>query len=278
MRFLDTTYKQKSALLTFLIMSALIASLFFIGLSYIYPPEEFGIALNFGTSDVGMGNEQPKAPGEISTPLEKDQVEQKQQEETFIKTRETSENVLTQNTEEPIVIKNKLEVKKKAEEAKKILAEQKRIEAQKAQEAQKKQKLDALINGLNNSEGNGKGNEGDDNVAGDKGGINGDVNAKGYYETGENGNGDYNLGNRSPLYKPKPDYICNEEGLVVVRIEVDVNGNVTKATAGVKGSTNTAQCLLSQAEKAALQTKWQPDKSATSKQVGTIKYRFSLSQ
>lgn len=153
--------------------------------------------------------------------------------------------------------------------------------ANKKQEEEKKKKLDALINGLNNSEGNGKGNEGDDNIPGDKGGLNGDPNAKGYYGnggTGSTGNGDYNFGNRTPLNRPKPDYICNEEGLVVVRIEVDKNGNVTKATAGVEGSTTEAPCLLSQAEKAALQTKWNKDANAPSKQVGTIKYRFSLSQ
>ncbi len=64
----------------------------------------------------------------------------------------------------------------------------------------------------------------------------------------------------------------------MVSIEVDINGKVIKATSGVKGSTNTAQCLLSQAKEAALKTKWQPDSKAPSKQVGTIKYRFSLSQ
>ncbi|NQV78046.1 MAG: energy transducer TonB, partial [Lutibacter sp.] len=39
-----------------------------------------------------------------------------------------------------------------------------------------------------------------------------------------------------------------------------------------------AQCLVSQAKEAALKTKWSADAKAPSKQVGTIKYRFSLSQ
>ena len=114
---------------------------------------------------------------------------------------------------------------------------------------------------------------------GDKGSTNGDPNANGYYGNGGGGgNGDYNLGNRKPINRPKPNYICNEEGLVVVSIEVNTYGKVIKATPGVKGSTNTAQCLLIQAKEAALKTKWQPDTNAPSKQVGTIKYRFSLSQ
>ena len=139
--------------------------------------------------------------------------------------------------------------------------------------------MDALIGGINNSEGTESGGEGNDNVAGDKGKITGDPNVNGYYGNGGSGNaGDYQLGNRKPLSRPKPNYICDEEGLVVVRIEVNVNGKVIKATPGVKGSTNTATCLLTQAKQAALKTKWTSDNKAPSKQIGTIKYRFTLSQ
>ena len=153
------------------------------------------------------------------------------------------------------------------------------IAKQKAEEAAKRKKLDALIGGVSNSNGTATGGEGNDNAAGDKGKVTGDPNAGGYYGNGGNGSGgDYQLGNRKPISRPKPDYICDEEGVVVVSIEVDTNGNVTKATPGVKGSTNTASCLMSQAKEAALKTKWSSDSKAPSKQVGTIKYRFSLSQ
>ena len=85
--------------------------------------------------------------------------------------------------------------------------------------------MDALIGGVSNSDGTATGGEGNDNVAGDKGKVTGDPNASGYYGNGGGGSGgDYNLGNRKPLTRPKPDYICNEEGLVVVSIEVVVNG------------------------------------------------------
>ena len=153
------------------------------------------------------------------------------------------------------------------------------IAKQKAEEAAKRKNLDALIGGVSNSNGTATGGEGNDNAAGDKGKVTGDPNAGGYYGNGGNGSGgDYQLGNRKPISRPKPDYICDEEGVVVVSIEVDTNGNVTKATPGVKGSTNTASCLMSQAKEAALKTKWSSDSKAPSKQVGTIKYRFSLSQ
>ncbi len=90
--------------------------------------------------------------------------------------------------------------------------------------------------------------------------------------------GNYRLGNRKALSKPKPLYKCNEEGRVFVSITVDKNGNVINAQSGVKGTTNSAPCLLKQAKKAALLTKFNADKNAPSKQIGIIIYSFSFSQ
>ena len=274
-------------------MGLLMVVIFFFGMTYLDPPEEYGIAVNFGTSNVGSGAIQPK---EILKPSSEELIEEEVQEEIeeliepekIEEANDISEEVATQDNEEAIAIKKAKEEKQKVEEAeRKAQLEKERIEKvrldaiakQKAEEAAKKKKLDALIGGINNSNGTDTGGEGNDNQAGDKGNINGDPNASGYYGNGGNGGeGDYQLGNRKPISRPKPNYICDEEGLVVVRIEVDVNGKVIKATPGVKGSTNTAACLLTQAKAAALKTKWTSDTKAPSKQVGTIKYRFSLSQ
>ncbi|NDK18850.1 MAG: energy transducer TonB, partial [Zetaproteobacteria bacterium] len=49
------------------------------------------------------------------------------------------------------------------------------------------------------------------------------------------------------------------------------------ANAGVKGTTNSAPCLLKRAKDAALKTTWQPDSNAPLKQIGSIIYNFSLS-
>ncbi|AMC11965.1 hypothetical protein Lupro_12140 [Lutibacter profundi] len=291
-RFLNTKNKRKSAALTSVIMSLLLVSIFFLGMTYLDPPEEYGIAINFGTSNVGMGNVQPKEPLKKVSEEKIIEVAEKQEKiiesEATEKEPEVSEEVVTQNNEEAIAIKKAKEAKKKADAiAKKVQFEKERVERikqaaiakKKAEEDAKRKKLDALIGGINNSNGTATGGEGNDNKAGDKGNSNGALNANGYYGNGGGGgNGDYNLGNRKPINRPKPNYICNEEGLVVVRIEVNTYGKVIKATPGVKGSTNTAQCLLIQAKEAALKTTWQPDTNAPSKQVGTIKYRFSLSQ
>jgi len=291
--FLNTKHKRKSATITSVIMSLLLIAIFFFGMTYLDPPEEYGIAVNFGTSNVGSGNIQPTEPlkstSEENLPEEEqEEVEEIIEPESTESIAEETEDVATQNNEEAIAIKKQQDVKKKADElAKKEQLEKDRIEKekqtaiakQKAEEEAKRKKLDALIGGINNSDGTATGGEGNDSKPGDKGNVNGDPNASGYYGNGGGGgNGDYNLGNRKPISRPKPNYICNEEGLVVVSIEVDVNGRVIKATAGVKGSTNTAQCLLTQAKQAALKTKWSADAKAPSKQIGTIKYRFSLSQ
>ena len=294
--FLDTKHKKQSAAITTVIMSLLLVLIFFVGLNYLDPPEEYGIAVNFGTSNVGMGDVQPDAP---LKPASEEIIEEEQEEiieevvekvEPEVAEEETSisEDVATQETEEAIAINKAKEEKKKAD----ALAENKRLEEeriekekqdaiakQKAEEAVKRKKLDAMMGGINNANGTATGGEGDDNEAGDKGKITGDPNASGYYGNGGTGSGgDYHLGNRKPLSRPKPDYICDEEGLVVVSIEVNASGNVTKATALVKGSNNTAPCLFSQAEKAALKTTWEPSKDGATREIGTIKYRFSLSK
>jgi outer membrane biosynthesis protein TonB len=280
LNFLNTEHERKSAAITTVVMCLIFVAIFFVGMKYLDPPEEYGIAVNFGTSDVGMGDIQPTEPLKAAQQVEEQQEEVVQEEQVTPSSTKTSEDVITQNTEDAIAIKKQTEAKKKAdEEARLEKIKNDAIAKQQAEEATKRKNLDAMIGGISNANGTATGGEGNDNKAGDKGKITGDPNATGYYGNGGTGSGgDYQLGNRKPLSKPKPNYICNEEGLVIVQIEVDVNGKVINATAGIKGSTTTATCLLSQAKDAAMKTTWQPDAKAPSKQVGTIKYRFSLSQ
>jgi outer membrane biosynthesis protein TonB len=276
MKVLDTIHKRKSATITTILMLLLLLCIFFFGLKYMDPPIESGIAVNFGTSIVGSGNIQPTEPvkTEVNPKVVEEVVEEVEEDTSADET--LAEDVVTQESEESIKIKKEqAAVRKAAEAERKAKAE---ADRKKKEQEEKKRKLDELMGGLNNSDGNASGGEGDDAVGGDKGSEDGDPNADGYYGNGgSGGNGDYQLGSRKPLNKPKPKYECNEEGLVIVAIEVDRSGKVIKATPGIKGSTNTAECLLSQAKIAALKTTWQADSKAGSKQIGIIKYRFSLS-
>ncbi len=322
MSFLDTKHKRKSAVLTSLIGVVILVLIFMFGLTYFDPPKEYGIAVNFGTTDFGSGNVQPKEalkPAQQEPEVaeeaveeevvEEEVVEQEQVEEASAPVEDSAEDVITQNNEEAIAIKKREDAKRKKDEAKKreddrlkkeaddkarreaeierkkIEAEQKRvaeekrkIEKDKREKAAKRKKLDAMMGGISDGDGKATGGEGDDDKPGDKGKITGDPNASGYYGPGGGGSGgNYRLGNRKALSKPKPTYDCNEEGKVYVKISVDNSGRVFAATAGVKGTTNSANCLLTKAKAAALKTKFSPDSKAPSKQNGIIIYNFSLS-
>ena len=111
-----------------------------------------------------------------------------------------------------------------------------------------------------------------------KGTDKGDPNSKNYYGINNSDGGNYSLGDRNALLKPKPITDCQEEGKVVVEIQVDRNGKVVSVNPGVKGSDNTAQCLLRAAKEAALKTTWEPDNKANSTQKGFIIYKFTLSK
>ncbi len=249
----------------------LILLLLLVGFTYLDPPPEKGIAVNFGTSETGNGTNQTlekvkTAPKQIQTPP-------KPQTQPEIK-----EEVVTQNTQEAPVVK-----KEKEKEVKKIIAKEtpKKKPEKKPDPKPDKSTSDALNSLLNGPKNDGTktSGEGDDKIGGDKGNPNGDPNAKSYYGTGKglDGDGNYLLGGRKAINKEKFVQECNEAGTVVVSIEVDRNGKVTSATPGVKGTTNNSKCLLEPARKAALATRFNKDPKAPVKQIGKIIYRFSLS-
>jgi outer membrane biosynthesis protein TonB len=300
MSFLDTRHKKKSFTLTTLLLSVLLLILFYIGLTYMDPPIENGISVNFGTMDFGMGNEQPKEkirsePVDVPEPpnepeeIQETTVPEEVQEEEVVEKEPAAEKVLTQENEESIKIKKAQEAKRKADEAaKKAKAEAERIvrekreaeeKAQKEREAKKK-KLDELIGGINKSDGNASGSEGDDNRAGDKGSPDGDPYATSYYGSpgSGSGTGGYGLNGRSLVSKGKEKQDCNQEGRVVVKIVVDRNGNVVSATPGVKGTTNNDPCLLDPARKTAFKHKWNLDSNAPSQQIGFVVVNFKLGE
>ncbi|WP_435623314.1 energy transducer TonB [Flagellimonas sp.] len=292
MPFLDTRHKKKSFTLTTLLLSAVLLLLFYIGLTYLDPPIEKGIAINFGTTDFGSGKVQPKE----KIRQEPRQVQPKPVQETpppaqpqASAPNEPVEKVLTSDDEETIKINQEKEAKRKAEEAaKKAKAEAERIanekkaaeERKRREQENKKRSVDALIGGIGKSDGTTTGSEGDDSRQGDKGDPRGNPYATSYYGapgTGSGGGG-YGLNGRSLVSKGAVRQECNEEGRVVVEIKVDRSGRVVEAKPGVRGSTNTAPCLLEPAKKTALSYRWNLDSKAPSKQTGFIVINFKLGQ
>jgi hypothetical protein len=94
--------------------------------------------------------------------------------------------------------------------------------------------------------------------------------------TGKGSDSGYSLGGRKAIVKPVPNANCNEYGKVVVEIIVDKDGNVIKAIAGVKGSTNNSKCLLIASKETALKTKYEPLKTGDFNQKHEITYNYTF--
>jgi len=261
-------HKKKAVVEATVVMIFIILLMFISGMTYMDPPPETGVAINFGTSDVGQGAVQPQH----NTPPKPVQQEQPQTEPETQPT--VKENVVTQDDADAPIIKQT-----------KTKKDPKPTKPTKPAKPQPDKSITDILNNVNNAPGENTNNstgQGNDNAVGDKGDTSGDPNASGYYGNGGNngggGTGNYRLGNRKALTKPKPNYTCNEEGTIVVKIYVNKSGKVIKAIPGVKGSTNNAPCLLQMAKQAAINTKWSADNKAPDTQIGKIIYHFKLTE
>ena len=296
MRFLETKHERNSAKITTLIVVILVLLIFVVGaLPYMDPPLEYGVAVNFGTSDVGSGEVQPLEPIKsepkevVSEPVVKEtKVEETKAEPK--KSEQPAEKVLTADNSEAIAMKKQKEVadaKAKADANAKAEVERaekakEAAEAKKRQEeSDKKAKLDALIGGVKKSDGKASGGEGNDNKPGDKGQLDGDPYAPSYFGqpgTGSGGSGTgYGLKGRGTPSNGKVVPDCYEEGRVVVEIHVNRDGRVINAIPGKKGTTGNI-CLYEAARKTALTYKWPADAKAPSTQIGFVKIDFSVTQ
>jgi hypothetical protein len=282
MKVLETEHERKSFTITtaFFILLFLLLILMKLSIDPIPDKLEGGgggeIAINFGNGNVGSGiNYKSK---DLSNPIAKT---------VPVKIVSQVEKILTQESSDaPVISQTKT--------AEKIVTPKPIV---KEVPKPSKSTTDALSSLLKSSNTSG---DGDDKSGGNKGKLSGDPNAKGYSGGGSSGsgsgtglgngsgygsgtgsgtgNGNYQLGNRKALNTPEPRYICNEQGTVVVQIAVDQNGKVTSANPGIKGTTNTAKCLLDQVKIAAMNTRWQSDPNAPRTQIGKIIYNFKLTQ
>lgn len=265
MKYLETEEEKKSFAITTIIFVILFVLFLYLGLTSLDPPPENGIAINFGTTEFGNGNIQPT------------EAIQSAPKATAVKQATASnDEVLSQEIEEAVVLKEAKKPKPTKEVAKEEVKE-------KPKENPKPSKnttdaLSSLINGPK-STGTAKGGEGNDDVAGDKGSLNGNPYANSYYGSGGGsgtGNG-WGLNGRRISSRGKEVQKCNEFGTVVVQITVNQNGNVIAAKY-TKGTTNTNPCLIEPALATARKYKWQPDANAPETQIGFITVNFKLGE
>jgi hypothetical protein len=295
MSFTISSDQKKSIAIAVLLYGTLLLILFFIRF---WPPSNLeeligagggggGVTVNFGDSDFGSGANYKSEVLDV-----KNQAKQTPTKAT------PDESILSQenSSEESVVIPQK---QKPLKPTAVLKEEPKPIVVKPKVSNNTNDALSSIMNGSN------KGGDGDDKTAGNKGKANGSLSSNGYYGTGGSGGGTgggdgtgngigtgsgygagsgggsgggtgYSLGNRKAISKPAPKYTCNEAGKVVVEVSVDRNGRTIDAIAGIKGTTNTAKCLLDQARIAAMNTKWDASSDAPEKQVGKIVYNFNL--
>ena len=279
MTLLNTTHKKKSAAITALILMLLIFGILNFGMQYLDPPEEYGLAINFGDANVGSGapvvTSKKTAPKEIAKTATVAAKVKETPKETI------KEEIITNDTSKKVPVVEKVKEKNATpvqEVVEKLIPKEIPKEIPKPQPSKENQDaLNTLLSGKT-AEGKPKG-AGDDAAEGVKGKKEGAVISSKYYgNTGSGLEGNYNLAGRKALSKPKEQPDCQEEGIVVVRITVAKNGKVMSAVPGVKGTTNTAACLLKPAKEAALRTTWNSDAAAPKIQTGTIIYKFSLTK
>ncbi len=260
-------------------------------------PAEEGILINFGTEDQGSGliepSESNSAPEEGTPPASvPDAAESAPSNE---------ENILTQDLEETIALPSS-ETKEKVEpDPEKIKAEKKRqeeLELQRQEELDRKRQEElerkrveeeqrrikeiadrtknALTGGKNQAD-NTSQREGITSTEGNQGATTGSINSTSHEGTGTGNDGvSYDLSGRTSQGLPLPEYNYQVEGIVVVEVTVDRNGNVTKAIPGFKGSTTLDEMLLKAAKEAALLARFDRKPDAPAFQKGTITYIFSL--
>jgi protein TonB len=262
MKFLETPEEKKSFGITTAFFVVLFILFAFFGLTYLDPPPENGIAVNFGTSDTGSGDIQPIEPPKTT------------QEEAQSEPEASEEQTLTQDADAPVTLP-KTEKKKPVTKP----AETKPTETP-------KKKVNSALDKIKNAkkaEGNGDTSNGDDkDGAGDKGKENGSLYANSFYGDGKGvgkGNGtEWGLSDRTILSPGVITQQCgNETGTVVVQITVNKNGSVIK-TQYIKGTTNTTPCVLDAAYKTAKTFKWKLDPNAPEKQIGFIKINFGVGE
>lgn len=259
MELIKNQNSRKGVIGTLLFHLVLFLLFLFVGMSYPDPPPpEEGITINFGTSDEGMGEEQPEEP----TVESENQTQDNEVSETTTASNVAEENVVTQNTTETINVN---------------ASENTIVESETVVEEQStSQNLSDALNAFNNSASSSNANEGNAGNPGDQGSLEGDPNSNNHTGAGIGNGVSYSLAGRNLISTPKINDDSQEQGKVVVDIVVDKTGKVIKATPGGRGSTTTSPLLYKKALEAALKTKFNANPDLVADQKGQMTFVFIL--
>ncbi len=247
----------------------------FLGFSTPLPlPGEEGIIINFGTDDEGFGVAQPERERAVPPSSARPPVTQPEAEEEII-TQDFEESPAIpvpqpeeQRQPEPVTQPSDPEPSPAERETPEEIAEE---------VPERVPNPNALFPGRTATGDTGT-SEGVTEGQGNQGRETGDP-ASTHREGGDTGSPDgisFSLSGRSALSLPLPDYNYQVEGIVVVEVTVNRNGEVTSAMPGVRGSTTLNEYLLNTARRAAERARFNVRSDAPAFQRGTITYHFRL--
>lgn len=285
MKSLETSHKQKSAAITFVVAVLLVLIFSVLGLTYYDPPIRYGIEVNFGTSSSGFGEEQVVEDVMVSNVETNQKIAPAKATPKEVSNEiinEIEPEVLTQ-TEESIPVVKEKKVEKPIDPVEKEEQPVKEIEppAPKPEQPKISKAVENALSKVLNANANKKAeeSEGEKSSIGDQGEQSGNPYASSYYSNvsvGGNAKG-YGLNGRKLMSNGSVTQECDREGTIVVRISVNQDGKVVAAEPGVKGSKNVHPCLLEPARQTALLHQWYPDYNAPTSQVGFIVVNFKMS-
>jgi outer membrane biosynthesis protein TonB len=184
------------------------------------------------------------------------------------------EEVIEEKPKEKPEVKQEKEIEQ-PEEVQKEVEEVEEIPEEIPEEPKPVVNQRALFKGATSS--NAQSSEGITGKPGDQGRPDGLKDVKRYDGQGGKGNGpSFSLGGRGAKYLEVPTREFSEQGDVVVEIWVDKNGIVKKASVSAKGTTVIDPDMRNIAVRAALNSTFSEDPTATELQKGTITYTFII--
>ena len=277
--------RYTSTFVTFLVHALLLIGLYLSTLTLPDPPftdNEGGMSVNFGTSDVGTGDEQAfsytpiasvsePAPTQAATPAANE------------------EEIATQDMEDaPVIAKTEPVKKKEVPKPEVVKPVQKPVTSAPVTTPSPPQPQ-ADENALfkpgaygkpNNSKGDGTGGG-----KGDQGELNGDPNSRSYEGSGRGngigngdgiGDGNIRLAGRQLKYKPVVNDRSQERGKVVIQIKVDKEGVVREARYTQAGSTTADEGLIRTSIEAAYKYRFDANPNAAELQTGAISFIYKV--
>ena len=280
----DSPHKKKSASITFIVALLLIILFFGLGLTYYDPPIDYGLEINLGNTlqssrNIKKLNQESNKFDRIG----KDQSSLKPNTKSNSKTNPSkkSKSVLTER-KSLISIPKKESSTKQNQNLSKVKEDNKAEKILIKKEIPKVSKTtkDIVSNLLNKKKEVNDIQSNNNQKPLNNNSSNQSIYSSTYYNNSisEIYTKGFGLSGRSLKSKGKVLQECNEQGLVVVRIGVNRQGDVISAEPGVKGTTNTHPCLLGPAKKTAQLHKWFPDNQAPELQIGFVVIQFKLGE